>query len=231
MEGKELWKQENIRRETSKSAMWLEGGMLIKVNLGYAYENGVSKQVGVPFIAAYDAATGKPIYKTDLGSRDFVSSYYSIGGKTLFKVWQDLMLFDHEIGKMLAEKQQDKNDQKNPMEVVDNRNYFFRDSDSSFYSLHDRSPDQFYVRDAGHIYRLQENLDLGDRKPLSQAWKYSLDYRDLLFVGNGNRVAILRDNLPLAFLTVNGSLAVVGEQLLVIDGEKLTVLRLEDLVK
>jgi hypothetical protein len=229
--GAEIWNKEMDKKETSKSIMWPEDDKLVHINLGYAYLNGVASRQGVPFIAAYEKASGATVFKKELEKGGYVNSIQNMNENTLLGTSSALLLFNHKTGQQMAERRLDKTAKKNPLQVISGKHYFLKGADSSFYSLHELYPQNFIAEDTSTAYELNNNLQTEKQWDLKEVWTDELAFKNILFLRNKDRIAIVKDHQPLAYLSAMGQLVIANNNLLVCDGEQLTVLRLSELIR
>ena len=226
LSGKELWKQELRKSESSKSYMWQQGDRLMLINLGYAQVAGGVTQQGTPFMVSYNKATGDTAYNRLLGKTGFVTSFNTIRAHTLMKVGHGLYLYNHITGDLVKEKELDKADKKNPLQVIHGQDLYVIGPDSSFQSLGSLHRLSFLTRDTATVYRLDDSLSTDEQWPLATLWQQVLVYKDLTLLRNGARMAILKDGEYIGFVDAPGNPTVVNDRLLVADGERLAVIPL-----
>lgn len=221
--GKELWKRDLRKSESSKSYMWQQGNRLMLINLGYAQAAGGITQQGTPFMVSYDKATGDTAYSRLLGKSGFVTSFNTIRAHTLMKVGHGLYLYNHITGDLVQEKELDKADTKNPLHVIHGHDLYAMGPDSTFQSLGRLHRLSFLTKDSATVYRLNDNLSTDQQWPLASLWQKVMDYKSLTLLRSGTRIALLKDGEYVGFVDAPGHPTVVDDKLLIADGERLMV--------
>src|SRR5690606_24744660 len=144
----------------------------------------------------------------------------------LMKGGHGLYLYNHLSGARVKEKELDKTDRKNSLQVIHGYDLYTLWSDSIFQSLGTLHCLSFLAVDTGTIYRLDDHLSIEEQWPLASLWQKVLVHKDLTFLRNGTRMALLKDGPYIGFIDAPGHPAVVDDKLLIADAERLAVVSL-----
>jgi outer membrane protein assembly factor BamB len=197
--GETLWSTELNDKQTSKSHLFREGNVLYMINTGYAMKYGRPARFGTPFIAAFNATTGKQLFMKVGGDRKNYLTDYMLQGRDLYLLYRNkLEIHEFSPEGLLQKDVIDMHDETEMLSFVSDDLFVKKDSLCSQLSL-DR--DHFYIlSEAGDILKFDNDfvpLDKLDKNILYKNYFENADYR---FLGNGKETFVVGkiDNLPVA---------------------------------
>ncbi|MGG7664177.1 PQQ-binding-like beta-propeller repeat protein [Dyadobacter sp. BHUBP1] len=199
LDGKTIWSTDLNEKQTSKSHLFREGGVLYMINTGYAMKYGSPARFGTPFIAAFDAATGRQLFMKVWDERKSYFTDYMIQDRDLYLLYRD-KLEVHEFSP-------DGLTQKNRIEMPDGNEMhsfvsddLFAKKDSACLQLSlDR--EHYYIRsEAGDILKFNNDFVLVEKVDKSILYQNYFENADFRFVGNEKETFVVDKigNLPVA---------------------------------
>jgi hypothetical protein len=214
--GKLVWEKELEKRESSMASLWMEGDKIIHLNHGLANYNGALSTQGDPFIAAYDASTGKSLYKQSFEKEKGFSSFQHHAEHTLLKTQEQLILFDHNTGKEESRMSSNKY-----TEVIPAVSFYQEDKDGKLVAIRDLYPNHFFTWDTASILCFDDKVNQVKEWSIKSLWQLESRTGDFSFFRKAEQVAVYKNDRPVANLSLPGYLMLTKSALLFFHEDKM----------
>ncbi|MCD6062240.1 MAG: hypothetical protein K0R82_151 [Flavipsychrobacter sp.] len=227
MNGKLLWKTELPKKETGNSTIWKDGHAIYLLNNAYGSMGYRKVNKGSPYLAAFDAGTGKQRYLSDLGTLNMVS------GSTL----KDDTIFIHTTNrvykyalasgeKLLAVNASDNKLDRHVQFASEKRN-FVKTRDGSYKTLAEIYPKEKFLLGEHNATRV--NAQLQHKGIITDPlWVLHGQYAGMDVLKNKNQLVFIKDGKPVAEFEV-GNTTIYGDMLVDARETKLILVDLKNL--
>jgi outer membrane protein assembly factor BamB len=199
LDGKTIWSTDLNEKQTSKSHLFREGDVLYMINTGHAMKYGRPARFGTPFIAAFDAATGKQLFMKVWEERKNYFTDYMIQGRDLYLLYRDkLEVHDFSPEGLTQKNKVDMPDGSEMRSFVSDELFAKKDSACSQLSL-DR--DHYYiVSEAGDVMKFNNDFALVEKVDKNVLYTNYFENANFRFLGNDKETFVVdkTDNLPVA---------------------------------
>jgi outer membrane protein assembly factor BamB len=199
LDGQTVWSADLNEKQTSKSHLFKEGNVLYMINTGYAMKYGSPARFGTPFIAAFDAATGKQLFMKVWGERKNYFTDYMVQGRDLYLLYRDKLEIHEFSPEGLTQKNaMSMHNETEMRSFVSDELFAKKDSVCSQLSL-DR--DNYYIlSEAGDILQFNNDFVLVGKVDKDILYKNYFESAQFRFLGNRKETFIVSkaDNMPVA---------------------------------
>lgn len=199
MDGKTVWSTDLNEKQTSKSHLFREGNVLYMINTGYAMKYGRPARFGTPFIAAFDAATGRQLFMKVWAERKNYFADYMIQGRDLFLLYRDKLEIHEFSPEGLTQKNIVDMPADNEMRSFVSDELFAKKDSACLQLSLDR--DHYYIHsEAGDILKFNNDFVLVEKVDKNILYRNYLENADFRFLGNNKETFVVdkTDNLPVA---------------------------------
>ena len=199
LEGKTIWSADLNEKQTSKSHLFREGDVLYMINTGHATKYGSPARFGTPFIAAFDASTGRQLFMKVWDERKNYFTDYMIQGRDLYLLHRDKLEIHEFSPEGLTQKNIiDMPDGDEIRSFVSDELFAKKDSACAQLSL-DR--DHYYLlSQAGDVLKFNNDFAFVEKVDKNILYRNYFENAHFRFLGNSRETFVVDkiNNLPVA---------------------------------
>lgn len=190
--GNVRWKVSLPIEWTSKSAIFKSGNNIVLINRGYAYIGMRQVQHGNPFIASFDAESGKQNFLTSVsrGEKNVIQSWKILNNNILLLIDKRIEVRDKHTG--AVRKIKEIAEIVNPSHFINGKNFLYQDSVWSARNSSDTS--HFVYTNNGKILELNSKLELVNEFSEKYFYQAYMDFRQLQLFINQKQCIVLSEN-------------------------------------
>jgi hypothetical protein len=214
MDGKTFWTTELNEKETSKSHLFKEGNVLYMINHGYAMKFGIPAGFGTPFIAAFDAATGRQLFIKVWGERKNYFTDYMVQGNELYLLYRDKVeVHDFSPDGLTRKNTIDRPDADKMHSFISDELFFKKDSVCFQLSLD--STHYYILSEAGEVLQFDNDLVFLGKLDKNSIYKRYFESTEFRFLGNQKETFIVSkaNNQPVAQCEIPVTAALIGTKM------------------
>lgn len=199
LDGRTIWTTELNEKQTSKSHLFKEGNVLYMINTGHAIKNGQAARFGTPFIAAFDATTGRQLFMKVWGERKNYFTDYMIQGRDLYLLYRDKLEVHEFSPEGLTQKDMMTMHTGDEMQSFVSDELFAKKDSACLQLSLDR--DHYYIHsEAGDLLKFNNDFLLVEKVDKAILYRNYFENADFRFLGNEKETFVVNktDNLPVA---------------------------------
>ncbi|MCF8379433.1 MAG: PQQ-binding-like beta-propeller repeat protein [Bacteroidales bacterium] len=230
--GSVVWSNPFPRDLVSMSSLFKHKDMIIMVNYGYSYMENRQMEIGLPFIAAFNAESGQQIFlSTVLTEKDPILSFQAQNDTLAVIFKKRIALYSLSNGLSLYEKEF-KTAETGELEFFVGNNAYVIDRDSSYVSLALRDSKELCVHtNKGYTLLLDEGLHFSTYLADKYIFTHYLTMSGYKFISNGKRTIVLnKDHKKIALFNASVSARLMGNKIYNEDGNSIWEIDLTELL-
>lgn len=231
-DGQVVWKTELPQDKASMSRLYLRKGVLYMINLGRAYYNGVQEEYGKPFLAAFDANTGKSLYVNYLGEdKSYINDYKVTGNDILILFRDGISKYRLSDGTLLGEKIMDPETYGDGLSFVGEQVY--NASQSNYVSMVKSDTSHYYVFSPElNIWRLNQDMSVNNQvKSDSLYTVFRVNSEEIWMHRAGNMKVLDKGGKEIASLKMQKSAILLGNKMYWSEGNRLYEMDINEIRK
>ncbi|KQS31000.1 PQQ-binding-like beta-propeller repeat protein [Dyadobacter sp. Leaf189] len=189
-DGEKLWETDLNTKKTSKSHLFREGNVIYMLNMGHASKYGRLTALGNPYVAAFDAETGKELFLKEWEERKNFIADYMIQSNELYMLYRDKVDIQRFSPEGLIQKYVVRIDEKSNMRSFVSDEIFIRQD--SIYQQASLDQDHFYLfSETGELFRFTNDFEKFEKVDSKSVYLKYLETDGYVFVGNRKETFIL----------------------------------------
>ncbi|MDL2222998.1 PQQ-binding-like beta-propeller repeat protein [Bacteroidales bacterium OttesenSCG-928-M11] len=209
------WRKPLPNKDTSKSFIFMNDSTVFLINGGWTYVDGVRKDMGVPFITAYDKNSGFQKFLVTLDKKEDPIFDYERLGDNIYLLFKNRMRkYSAKTGELLLDKFCSEEQFGEITHFVDDK-VFIAGQDELMYRLIDSDLNKVFVHTKdGHVLAIDEDLNVSEIINSSELNVNKLSSDDFLFLSrnhyteiynhDGEKIAVL--DIPSDSFLIDGVL-------------------------
>lgn len=188
--GERLWTTELNEKQTSKSHLFRDGDVVYMINTGHAIKFGARAPFGTPFVAAFDAGTGKQLFMKMWDERKNFFADYLIQGRDIYLLSRNKLeiheLSPEGLSKKAAFEMPDKMQMK---EFVSDFQFIKKDSVCSQLSL---DTTHYYIySEQGELLKFNNEFLALEKLDDPSLYRTYFQNKDFRFLANSKETLIV----------------------------------------
>lgn len=230
--GQELWKHEFPKNLCSKSSLFQIDSFLYMVNYGYAYHGQTPVFYGKPFIACFDASSGKTVFFKEVEAEKFAIRDFELKEDRLCLVTRNkLMEFNIQTGELIRSMNANLQPEEKIMGYLGAEVYTYM-SDKSVQNNKQVNPTAtFAYTNANNIHEFNLDNNTAIVNESTSFFIEKLRYQGLRFLSSTTKSLIIdADENIVAEIELSGKPILFKETLYYSKGTKFYTISLEDIL-
>lgn len=209
--GKVIWSTPLPLDLTSKSGIFKKDSILYMVNYGYAYYFYNPLRYGKPYLAAFNANTGKQLYLKTLTRKKAKINAFQTRKDQLFVVFKNkIAQYSLTDGSLIREKKFKTQPDAGLLSYVGNHVYIKTDSGYSSLALADTTTHCIFTEDK-KVLVLNDQLEVLKEYDYNDLYLYTYQEKDCKFLVNGDKTIVInKDQKEVAAIDVAMKTKLIG---------------------
>lgn len=189
-DGEKVWETDLNRKKTSKSHLFREGNVIYMLNMGRASKYGRLTALGNPYVAAFDAETGKELFLKEWEERKNFVADYMVQGNELYLLYRDKVDIQRFSPEGLMQKYVVRIDEKaNMHSFVSDQVFIKHDSTFTQASL---DQEHFYLfSETGELFRFNNDFETFEKVNAKSIYEKYMETNGYIFLGDKTGTFIL----------------------------------------
>ncbi|MGE5426652.1 MAG: PQQ-binding-like beta-propeller repeat protein [Methylococcaceae bacterium] len=201
-DGKVIWSTPLPLELTSKSGIFKRDSILYMVNYGYAYSFYYPTRYGKPYLAAFNANTGKQLYLKTLSKRKAKINTFQTRKDQLSIVFKNKMAqYSLVDGSLIREKKFKIKPDESLLSYVGNHVYVKTDSLYNSLALTDTTTHCIFT-EKKKVLVMNDRLEIIKNYDFNELYLNTLQEKDYRFLVNGDKTIVI-DNLQRKVATID----------------------------
>jgi len=226
--GEIAWKYPFENNLASKSSLFIDNNSLYMINSGFAIRGIKQLDFGKPFIAAFDAQTGKQKYLFLLNKANGYIIDYKLIGDDLYLLFQKAIgQYDLKTGTLLSEKPFPKNKNRD-YSFLDESLFYVSNPHGIFESLDQNEQIKTHIYShKDRVFAIDNLLNISQTIEYKNINKLFFNYKDYNLIVNDNKIFIINNNgIKLAEINISSNAIIIDDILYDKQGKSLIVIDL-----